>query len=428
MTPFPRAVLMRPNSEPRWTECTVMDIDYPEEFFEPWQLWRFSVGSIITLTQLWSCDLRQCFLQQHLVRLVALDHCDWHLCNCLHTSFQLPLFGAEATVSECIHNLQFLNVDRICMAFKLSFRNWLVEDFQRNLIKLSIKPFFWHSLIIHKVWRSGTLLKVFFQGLLPHSCLFCPPILPRGSSVHFFCSSSCSCYFLYFPEHFLPASMLQESPFTQGHSVLTRGNPPYLSPGRGIDLVFFVEMVCFLHLYSLTLTLSVPIYPFYFCFITAFAAVLTFPAAQGVSLSRSVSILCKAIQSRQKHSNISWERSSAIKAFDNFKLSCPLWSWKNFGVFGLVRFWLLAMFWLRWKAHFQKVCWNKVCTNQGCFRAKQRSAINAAAKVERRPLKWACFVIQCMQSISDPELSWGALRLFYDPPFTSPPAPQKKEW
>lgn len=83
MTPFPRAILLRPNSEPRWTECTVMDIDHPEEFFEPWQFWRFSHGSITALTQLWGSDLRQGFLQQHLVRSEAPDHCCRHLRNCL---------------------------------------------------------------------------------------------------------------------------------------------------------------------------------------------------------------------------------------------------------------------------------------------------------------------------------------------------------
>lgn len=146
MTPCPSAILLRPNCELGRAASTVMDIDHPEEFFEAWQPWRFSQGSINCIDR----TVRRCFLHRHLVRWDAPPGHDWHLFT--YTCF--------------VHRLWFLNVLKVCMAFKLSLRGRLTcfQVLSEKPDKTPpFKPFFWPLLIIHSVWRRRETLS---EGLL----------------------------------------------------------------------------------------------------------------------------------------------------------------------------------------------------------------------------------------------------------------------
>lgn len=144
------------------------------------------------------------------------------------------------------------------------------------------KTLFWHPLIIHSVWWRSSTPKVFFQGLLPHSYLTCPLILPRASSVNFLCPSSCSCHF---PEHSLSAPRLENQP-----SCPDKRKPSPFEVGLRNRSCLVYEDGLFpasVPTHSLSHAHSPPLYIsllLLHCFITAFADVLTSQVAQDVGL------------------------------------------------------------------------------------------------------------------------------------------------
>lgn len=149
-------------SDPSETKLwTLMDIDHPEEFFEPRRLWRLRQGSIFVLTQLWSlaelittcCQLRHTWsvLPRVLQYLVNFTNC-WS--QDMWTKPAVPQWHQH------FYGLQTFS------------QPWAGRGHLIGFVVISEKPdktlpktLFWHSLIIHSIWwRSGTL-KVFLQGL-----------------------------------------------------------------------------------------------------------------------------------------------------------------------------------------------------------------------------------------------------------------------
>lgn len=294
---IPETTISQSDPAPRWTESTVMDIDHPEEFFEPWQLWRFSQGSIIALTQLWGSDLKPCFLQRQHGRLEAPGHRYRLLCNWLtHIPSTAPVWH-KGHNEWMLSQLVILEYQQDVHGLQTFPQQWAGRGHLTGLMVLSEKPdqtlpktLFWPSLIIHRVWwRSGTLPKVFFQGLLRHPCLLCPPILPRASSVHFLCPSSCSRHFL-FSCAFSFCSYAGNISLQPGPSCSDERKPsPFKARLRNRsclvhrDGLFPASVVT--HSLSHAHSPCSHLPPLLLCcFVTAFAAALAFQAAQGVCL------------------------------------------------------------------------------------------------------------------------------------------------
>lgn len=105
MTPHPGTILLRPNCELGRAESTVMDIDHPEEFFEAWQLWRFSQGSINCIDR----TVRRCFLHWHLVRWDAPPGHDCGLTDIFSPTPVLSITCDSWTSSKFAWPLNFLS-------------------------------------------------------------------------------------------------------------------------------------------------------------------------------------------------------------------------------------------------------------------------------------------------------------------------------
>lgn len=85
----------------------------------------------------------------------------------------------------------------------------------------------------------------------------------------------------------------------------------------------------------------------------------------------------------------------------NSILSWPLWSlgWiERFLLLIVIKSSIPDKF--RVRVDHNSICWEKVCSELDCIRARQRCAINTRAQIEPHPLKWACFVIQCSDAVN----------------------------
>lgn len=270
--------------------------------FDLWQLRRFRRWSIFALEEAEAAASGVFSVTARTVGSGALGQCDQHLWNpktrsdgngyLLSGTLQ---FGAAATVFGYITRPAFFNLKLTYKAFRGRLVLWSIR---RNLMKLSLNPF-WPTLIIHNPWWKDIVVStVLFHGLLcrPCSCsifaqsIFCSFPLSFGSFLSFPISLSTNVYDLMLEN--LPSSL----------SIFIHLAPP--SPLRpGLEIVDFVSTVCFLHLYRLSFSLH--------HFITAFAAVHTVPATRGkpVTLyywsSLESSKKFSKIEKRKRNANIS---------------------------------------------------------------------------------------------------------------------------